>query len=297
MCKPNFFVIGAGRSGTTSLYNYLKQHPDVFMSPIKETNFFAYEGENMEFRSVMRFPVVTTEAYLALYHGVSKEKAVGEASPLYLHSRYAAERIREFCPEAKLIAILRHPVDRAHSSFHLHLRDGDEKRTFAEAVRREREGIEDASLTFGQRNYLRFGRYSRYLSIYFELFEREQIEVYLFDDLAANPLTLMRNVFGFLEVDATFAPDVSLRHNAAGVPESRFWQLLVTKNSFTRMLRKLLPVRAHNSALEIQAAARSRHFAKPKLSEELRHELNKFYRDDILKLQDLIQRDLSPWLK
>jgi hypothetical protein len=296
MKKPNFFVIGAARSGTTSLYNYLKQHPDVFMSPIKETNFFAYEGEDMEFRSVIRFPVVTADAYLALFQGASKEKAVGEASPLYLHSRYAAEGIREFCPEAKLIAILRHPVDRAYSNFHLHLKAGEETRSFEKAIWQEQQGIADASLRFGQRNYLRFGCYSRYLSTYFQLFERRQIEVYLFDDLAANPLALMLKLFGFLEVDATFAPDVSLRHNAAGSPENRFWQLLVTKNSFTRMLRKLLPAWARPHALSIQDAAQRKHLVKAKLSDELRRELTGFYRDDILKLQDLIQRDLSPWL-
>jgi hypothetical protein len=297
MSKPNFFVIGAARSGTTSLYSYLKQHPDVFMSPIKETNFFAYEGENMEFRSVIRFPIVTADAYLALFQGASKEKAVGEASPLYLHSRYAAEGIREFCPGAKLIAILRNPVDRAHSSFHLHLRGGEEKRSFAKAIWQEQQGIADASLRFGQRHYLRFGCYSRYLSTYFQLFERRQIEVYLFDDLAANPLALMRKLFGFLEVDAAFAPDVSLRHNAAGLPRNRCWQLLLTKNTLTRTLRRLLPAGARHYALEIQDAARSRRLAKPKLSEELRRELNEFYRDDILKLQDLIQRDLRSWLQ
>lgn len=297
MKKPNFFVIGAARSGTTSLYHYLKNHPDVFMSPIKETNFFAYEGENMEFRSVIRFPIVTTEAYLALFQRASMAKAVGEASPLYFYSRYAAERILEFCPEAKLIAILRHPVDRAYSSFHLHVRDGDEKRTFARAVRQEREGIQDASLRFGQRNYLRFGLYSRYLSTYFQLFERRQIEVYLFDDLTASPLALMRNLFQFLEVDATFVPDVSLRHNAAGVPSNWYWRLLLTKSTLTRTLRRLLPAGVRHHALEVQAAARSRHLVKPQLSLELRRELTEFYRPDILKLEDLIQRDLSGWLK
>ena len=302
MNRPNFFVIGAGRSGTTSLYHYLKQHPDVFMSPIKETNFFAYEGETershfMGLETKYQFPVVTMADYLALFNGASGRKAIGEVSPLYLHSRYAAEGIKKFSPRAKLIAILRHPVERAHSSFQLLLREGRENRTFAEAVRQEQGGIEAASTTFAQRHYLRFGLYSHYLSTYLHLFDRRQIVVCLFDDLAAGPKTLMSRLFRFLEVDATFVPDVSVRHNAAGTPTNVFWRLALTKNPLSRILGRLTPACVRHRALAIQDAARSRHLVKPELSDGLRCNLNQFYRDDILQLQDLLQRDLSLWLQ
>ena len=303
MCKPNFFVIGAGRSGTTSLYNYLKQHPDVFMSPIKETNFFAYEGEAARSRFMGdlekkdHFPVVTIENYLALFRGTSGKRAIGEASPLYLHSPHAATRIKEFAPEAKLIAVLRHPVDRAYSSYYMHVRERREPRGFEEAIRQEQEGAENLSLMLPQSCYLRLGLYAQYLLPYFEIFGRTQLAVYLFDDLKADPQRLMRKLFRFLNVADDFVPDTSHQYNAGGVAPNRFWQTLLMKNNMTAALGRRLPVWARHRALKIQDTARSRRLVKPQLSPELRRELTEFYRPDILKLEDLIQRDLSGWLK
>lgn len=302
MNKPNFFVIGAGRSGTTSLYHYLKQHPDVFMSPIKETNFFFYEGEAARSRFMGslekkdHFPVVTMEDYLALFRRASGKKAIGEASPLYLHSPHAARRIKEFAPEAKLIAILRHPVDRAYSSYYMHVRERREPRTFEEAIRQEQAGAEDLSLMLPQSSYLRLGLYSRYLLHYFQLFNRTHLAVHLFDDLKADPQGLMRKLFRFLGVADDFVPDMSHQYNAGGVAPNRFWQTLLMKNNLTAALGRRLPTWARHQALKIQDTARSRRLEKPQLPAELRRELIEFYRSDILKLESLMQRNLSQWL-
>jgi hypothetical protein len=119
------------------------------MRSIKETNFFAYEGEAErscfmgDFESRDHFPIVTLAEYLALFNGASRKRAIGEASVLYLHSVGAAQRIRKFAPEAKLIAVLHHPVERAYWSYHLHVREGREPRTFEDAVRQEQAGVED----------------------------------------------------------------------------------------------------------------------------------------------------------
>jgi len=92
---PNFFVIGAGKSGTTSLWRYLEQHPEVYMSPIKEPKFFAFEGGVPDFRGPKTpWAVTDLEAYRALFAGVSEEKALGEASAYYLYTEEAPERIR-----------------------------------------------------------------------------------------------------------------------------------------------------------------------------------------------------------
>ena len=141
MVMPNFLVIGAAKAGTTSVYEYLKQHPQIWMSPLKETNFFALEGETLNFRGpgdqdyINRFSITKIEDYLNLFQGVSNQVAIGEVSPLYLYSLKAPERIRHYTPDTKIIIILRNPVDRAYSSF-LHLiRDGREQiRNFAQAL-------------------------------------------------------------------------------------------------------------------------------------------------------------------
>ena len=118
MTLPNFIIIGAAKAGTTALYWYLAEHPDVFMSPVKETFYFAY-GVDAAGKllygdpAVHRFPVKTLSAYEALFARANGALAIGEASPIYLECPQAAERIRAVIPDARLICSLRHPVDRA----------------------------------------------------------------------------------------------------------------------------------------------------------------------------------------
>src|SRR5437867_4308222 len=118
---PTFLVIGAARSGTTALYLYLRQHPNVFMSRDKETNFFAFEGEALDFRGpgaeFVNNSVVTLNAYLRLFADAPENAAIGEASPLYLYSLHAAERIHARLPDVRLIAILRNPIEQAYSHY------------------------------------------------------------------------------------------------------------------------------------------------------------------------------------
>ena len=98
MVMPNFLVIGAAKAGTTSVYEYLKQHPQIWMSPLKETNFFALEGETLNFRGpgdqdyINRFSITKIEDYLNLFQGVSNQVAIGEVSPLYLYSPKAPDQ-------------------------------------------------------------------------------------------------------------------------------------------------------------------------------------------------------------
>src|SRR5215210_1748036 len=144
---PNFLVIGAGKSGTTSLYHYLRQHPDVYMSPVKEPLFFAAEGGRIRFpgpdgrmisRAANPGAVTRMKDYRALFAGVSGKKAVGEASPQYLYTPEAPLRIKHYVPEAKLIAVLRNPVERAYSAFLHRTRLGREPLAdFSEALRQE----------------------------------------------------------------------------------------------------------------------------------------------------------------
>src|SRR3954452_17434204 len=122
MTMPNFLIVGAAKSGTTSLYYYLKQHPQVFVSPVKEPKFFAYEGEKVVYRGPgdaenNRRLVNNLADYRALFGGANGAKAIGEASPVYLYSPKACERIRHYLPDAKLFVILRDPAERAYPSF------------------------------------------------------------------------------------------------------------------------------------------------------------------------------------
>jgi hypothetical protein len=296
---PNFLVIGASKSGTTSLYYYLQQHPDVYMSPVKEPRFFALEGRKLDFRGpgaqerINRWAVTDIEEYRALFEGVEGEKAIGEASPTYLHSPQAPGRIKHYVPEARLIALLRNPVQRAYSAYVQHVRDGREPLSFSEALREEEGRLRDNwSPGWG---YKRIGFYHRHLKRYYEMFGEERIKVYLYEELSEDPVGVSRDIFRFLGVDDAFEPDTSLRHNPSGIPRSRALLGLVKRpNAVKSALKPLLPggvrkrisVNVQNWMLE----------KAPPLPEEARGELAEAYREDILGLQDLIGRDLSGWL-
>jgi hypothetical protein len=292
---PNFLIIGAGRAGTTSLYHYLNQHPQVYMSPIKETNFFAYESEDQDRLKRNSFPITSIEAYRVLFQGVTNEKAIGEASPRYISSPVAAQRIKYYIPHAKLIAILRNPVERAYSSYLMHTRDGRETRTFPQAIREEELGMAD-KLLYGQRHYVYLGFYYTQLVRYFNLFDRTQIAVYLFDDLKADATGVLKDIFRFLDVDE-FVLDMSIRYNVSGIPANKILKPLLGRSQTTYTLRRIFPVWLRQTALNFWEAWRSRRLIKPPLSTEVRGKLIAVYREDILQLQDLIQRDLSKWLE
>ncbi len=300
MTMPNFLIIGNGKSGTTSLYHYLKQHPEVYMSPIKEPHFFSFEGESPTSFSgpgdeeFMSRKVTDLEEYRRLFAGASDEKAIGEASQTYLGNPKAPDRIRHYIPEAKLIAILRNPVDRAYSAY-LHLvRNGQEWLDFARALREEEARIKANWNDIW--HYKRGGFYHAQLTRYYDLFDQDQIRVYLYEDLKEDPVGTMQSIFRFLGVDDAFVPDTSVRYNVSGIPKSRALKTFVEKPNPLKTAIK--PLFTEGLRRRIAENLRHRNLAiPPPMPEDVRKELPEAYREDILKLQDLIGRDLSGWLR
>jgi hypothetical protein len=300
---PNFLVIGAGKGGTTSLHRWLAQHPQVFVTRLKETNYFAYEASYLmpgaaappEGRRL--FPVCSWDEYLALFGGAAEFEARGEVSPRYLAWPAVPERIAARLPDVRLVAILRHPVDRAYSSFLMHARDGRERRPFAEAIRQELNGTADPGLAYGQLNYLRLGFYHRHLSGYWGKFAPERLHIELYDDLRTDTRGLLRRVYRFLGVDEGFEPDLSARLNPSGVPRHRLLAPLLRKNRVSRAVRALLPWPLEPRFERAFERWRARQLTKPPLDLALRAELIGRYRDDIRRLGERLERDLSSWLE
>jgi hypothetical protein len=304
---PNFFIVGAQKAGTTSLYQYLNQHPQVYMSPIKEPFFFDHEMDpkggvvGREFEGHRQPPRFTSiEEYSALFDGVKDEKAIGEATPLYIYAPGTAERIERHVPGAKTIAVLRNPADRAYSAFLYALRMGVEPLTdFAQALREE---------PFRIRNHWHYvfhyrsrGLYYQQLKRYYEVFGRERLGVWLYEDMREETADVAQSVFRFLEVDDTFAPDTSSKYNPAGVPASRAARAAMrATNRAVGVLRKALPPTSGilSLAFEMRRAVQSRVLTEPPpIDPGLREELIEGYKEDILRLQELIGRDLSIWLR
>ena len=143
--------------------------------------------------------------------------------------------------------------------------------------------------------YVQDGLYYESLSEYFELFDRRQIRIYLFEDLLRDATRLLSGIFEFLEVPGDFIPDVSVRHNVSGVSRSKILQPLLGKNRVTRTIKRILPKALREPAEALQNKWRDRQLVKPPMSLELHNRLREHFRSDILRLQDLIQRDLSAW--
>ncbi|QYJ15072.1 hypothetical protein Rxycam_00884 [Rubrobacter xylanophilus DSM 9941] len=294
MRLPDFLVIGAMKCGTTALYYYLDQHPEVYMSPVKEPDFLAFEGEGVAPRNA----VTDLSSYAALFREAGSARAVGEASHESLYRVRAVENIRRYVPGARFIAVLRDPADRAYSHY-LHLvRNGTEPLpSFEAALAAERRG--DLGEGFPFRSYVDRGFYLRQLSRYYKAFGEERLRVYLYEDLATRPLWVMRDAFAFIGVDPGFVPDVSLRRNVSGVPRSRLLDALLQRQSPLKNLVKThLPSWVRRRVAERFDRLKSWNLTKPQpMHPETRRELVETYREDIMGLQGLIRRDLSGWLR
>jgi hypothetical protein len=298
---PNFLIIGAERAGSTSLYHYLKQHPQIYMSPIKEPRFFAYENTTPHYHGPhdqKKLPKVTTlEAYRALFAGVTNERAIGEASVIYLYSQKAPQRIRHHIPNAKLIAILRNPVDRAYSRFwaNLVVQKHEPLTSFAQAIQAEEKRIQDN--WHPRWHYKQRGLYYAQLKRYLDIFDRDQIHICLCEDMATDPLNLLQDVFRFLDVNDVFEPkEQSQYHKSIGSPKHTGWYRFLTKpHPIKTILRPLLPAQTREQI--VQGLKERSVTPRPPVPAEIRAALIKEYRKDILHLEDLIQRDLSTWLK
>ena len=300
MIMPNFLIIGAAKAGTTSLYEYLKMHPEVYMSPRKETRFFAVYEEKLDFQGpedLTRYYFVKDLAsYQALFDGVTDEKAIGEASPWYLYLPKAAQRIKQHIPQAKLIAILREPVSRAYSHFYHSIRENIETVTdFTLAMAAETERIQS---NWSQHwHYKQRGFYYAQLKHYYDLFEPEQIKVCLYDDLVTNPIALMQDIYAFLGVDDTFIPNTTKKHNVTAIPKSQtLAKFLKRSHPLKSFFGSLIPSQNIRQQISHNLYKINRR-PKPSLQLEVRKKFIEEYREDILKLQELIDRDLSQWLE
>lgn len=297
MALPNFLIIGVGKSGTTSLYHYLGQHPQIAVSRIREPKFLMYAG-HLLFPiqgKTPHFRVFTVEEYEALYAGNENRPARLDISPSYLvFPEQTIPGIRKYTPDVKMMVIYRQPADRGYSNYLMHVRMGDETLAgYPEALAAEAAGI--PRVDGRPRTYFNRGFYLERTKAFLQAFPRERFLFLLYDDLARDPAELLRTIFQFLEVDSDFTPDMRTRHNAGSWPRSQFAHRMVTStHPIKRRLAGLIP-----SALRKQISRRFYALnlqPPPQLDPALRRELTLRYREDILGLQDLIGRDLSGWL-
>lgn len=286
MPLPDFFVIGACRAGTSALFAVLYRHPQVFMPYVKEPHFFLSSDERIatldrEMRhdlSRWKFtePVPDRFEYMQLFSGAQTYQVAGESSTGYLASPTAAQRIHASLPDAKIIAILREPVERAHAHYWFKvLWDFDRSPTFEELL-----ATEAASGRRRPLDCFNHGLYHSHLSHYYELFAEHQLRVYLYEDWRDSPQATLIDLCGFLEIDAELLLPVQTK-NVTYAPRNRWLRRQVLSHPLPGLT---------------QLEERYNLVRPPPIREQTRQQLLDRYRPDIEQLQALIGRDLSHWL-
>jgi hypothetical protein len=230
--------VGAAKSGTTSLYRDLAQHPAIYMSLMKEPHFFSRIQPSASWEPF--FPHVRDEqAYLALFRGATDEELLGEASTSYLWDEEAAERIERRVPEARILVMLRDPVDRAYSHYWNDVREGLEKRSFEEALAEEqrragRGGWGVTSL------YLDCGRYADQVGRYLDRFG-EAVRVDFLEDYVSDKASTVAGIYAFLGLGQMASEPAQQQMNAISLPRNRLGRAMFGSGAARRLARATLP--------------------------------------------------------
>lgn len=301
---PDFLLVGAAKSATTSLHVYLDQHPQIFMPAVKESWFFSFLGNPPCYAGPIPFDSAVTrlEDYARLFEDADPEQKLGDASPSYLYtyedtirnirSVYPAEKLEDL----RIIISLREPVSRAFSQYWTFKRHEQEPLPFEQAV--------DKDVIAGRLrhnwsifyDYTGFGRYYEQVKAYMDAFGRDRVLIVLYDDIQNDPVAVCRSIFGFIGVDSGFAPKTGVRHNS-NTGEARIkWplKLLTSRNPAKRMLAALIPRGLRKLILFVAGKLLLK---RSELSADIRQQLAVTYSEEIDKLEVLIGRDLSQWRK
>jgi hypothetical protein len=315
MREPNFFLVGAPKAGTTSLYYYLRQHPDIYMSPIKEPRFFSLEARPVNFepgyqmqvlrqaekvREYLQGPmdgicpsgiVCNWPDYLQLFAAATKERAVGEASASYLWSKTAAAAIARRIPRARILMVLRSPAERAFSQYMNAVSSGYVCQSFQDYVR---ACLRHSGKGIGiYEPFLEIGFYADQVQRYIDHFPREQIGIWYYEDIKTRPREFMREIFQFLKIDNTFAPDTSMRYLEPRFPRIATPNKLLRRTRLLQISRSLVPT----AIKPMMQRALYRPTGSVRMAEEDKALMLDFYRNDIHRLEVMLSRDLSLWLR
>jgi hypothetical protein len=299
---PDFLIVGAAKSATSSLHFYLGQHPEIRMPARKESWFFSFVDNPPHYRSPADLEDVVSrlEDYLALFDGVHPQQRLGDASPSYLYTY--CETIRniravyppEYVDRLRIIISLRDPVIRAWSQYRTFARTVHEPLTFERAIEPStiaRRLSDDWNIFY---DYIGFGRYYQQVKAYLEAFGEERVLVVLYEDIEADSIAVCQSIARFIGVAPDFVPDVSERFNSVSGEPMVKWiaRALKSRNPVKRTLAACLPKELREKLL---LALGARFLKQRALSQSTRLSLKRVYADDITRLEGLINRDLSRW--
>jgi len=286
--KPGFFVLGAAKCGTNTLHQYFDRMPDVCVPWPKESSFFSHHfDKGMDY-------------YRRTYFGHWKgRQCIGDMSVFNLYCPDAPLRIHQLAPDARLIVMVRNPIERAHADWHFQSQRNRETRSFEQAIEQEmsqRDQVWDVSGEDKKRRYLDSGHYHEQVERYLQLFSRQQLKIILIDDLIARPGEVVSDVVSFLNLDpARNRFEAAIHVNKAGglvnkkTLRYRGWRLFRSLHK-RRMLAGPIWHWANDRLVPRTQGAR-----KPVLCDDTRQLLGQYYQPGIESLSEFLGRDLSHW--
>ncbi len=300
--KPDFFIVGAPKSGTTAMNEYLSVHPDIYIPPQKEMHFF---GADLNFGGP--FYRRNLAAYLDTYAAWDRQKRAGEASVWYLYSTQAAAEIKAFNPDSSVIIMLREPVEMLYSLYYQFLWDGNEHLpTFEAALAAENDRRAGKNIT--RTTYLPQGLLYREAALYtdqvrryFDVFGRERVHVIIYDDFAADVRACYQHTLAFLGVDTE-----RIETDFAVVNANKYADKIAVRNILrdpivrraARAVRPFLPRPIYDALQNAQTRfkrSNTRFEKRPPLNPDLRAALKREFAPEVARLGDLLGRDLSAW--
>lgn len=297
MRKPDFFIVGAPKCGTTAMNDYLQQHPEIFLPQKKEINFF---GADLVFYK----PRVTKEQYLSYFSEATDEKRVGEAAVWYLYSQQAAAEIKAFSPAANIIVMLRNPVDMMYSLHAQRLyNDNEDIRDFAEALAAEEDRRKGRRIYRNANNAMGFfyreaAKYTQQVRRYFDVFGRDKVQVIIFDDFRSDTPRVYRETCAFLGVDPQFRPLFTIVNPSKTVRSKTFRSFLRYPPQPVRRLVRLLGLRPVQWGLKDWLRnLNTRPEPRLPIDPELKRRLQGEFLPEVQQLSELLERDLTHWCR
>jgi hypothetical protein len=311
--KPNFFIVGAAKAGTTSLYKYLQTHTDIYMSPIKEPHHFSTDiissefsdeyAKNVKFDSEEYFScgplqerhiafVNKRDVYLKLFKPAKDEKVIGEISNGYLYSETAAKEILKFNNQSKIIIVLRNPVERAFSHWLMDMRSkGLDGKSFVECLDDDFMQVDKG---WGKSHlYVELGMYYNQVKRYVDIFPKKQVLILTYEDFKSDNETFMTKIADFLQV-VDFKGGGTSKHNAASIPRYPLFHKFLKSYVMHKLITLLF---SPNKINYIKAIMNIPTKQLPILTDTERKKINKYFVSDTKRLEEFIGRDLSEWYK
>ena len=293
---PDFFIVGAPKCGTTALYRYLLQHPEVYMPQRKEPHYFCPDLRSPRY-------VHDEAGYLALFQHSGDAKRVGEASVFYLYSKESAHRIKAFAPDADIIVMLRDPVAMIHSLHNQRLYGGYEDiADFAEAVaaeedRRAGRRIPRHGTPVQALYYRQVGSYAAQVRRYLDVFGHGRVHVILHDDLVSREPEVYAGVCRFLRIDETHRPNFETVNPSKRIRSSVLRDLFKFSPAVKKATRRLLPQSIRQELARRFVSWNTRVEVRAPMPAELKRDLYTWFAPDVAELASLINRDLKHWME